>query len=128
MTNLTQLSSILSSVLNTQDLFKLSVAKFMYSSDRFGELPKYWDNYFSYFTSVHKYQKTLMLLQKMLFTQDENVFRPAFLKYIGPKIWFEILENFMFLTLLIWKTIQKCTAIVPIFLLFFVHILLITFL
>jgi len=50
-------------ILNAPDLFKLSVAKFMYS---FGndEVPNHFDSYFSEIASVHKYQTRLASLQK----------------------------------------------------------------
>jgi len=53
MTKLKQLYFILNSVWNIADLFKLSVAKFMYSFDN-GELPKYFDNFFSDIASVYR--------------------------------------------------------------------------
>ena len=49
-------------ILDIPDLFKLSVAKFIYSFD-IGGLPNHFDNYFAEIASVHKYQTRLSALQ-----------------------------------------------------------------
>jgi len=64
-------------ILEILDLFQLSVAKFMYSFYN-GGLPNRFDNYFTEIASVHKYQTRLASLQKILFTQNENISGSAF--------------------------------------------------
>ena len=61
------------------DLFKLSVAKFMYSFAS-GELHDHFDNYFSDIASVHKYKTRLAFLQKNIIYRDENVSGSTFFK------------------------------------------------
>jgi len=50
-------------ILNKSDLFKLLVATFRYSFDD-GELPNYFENYFSEIASVYKGQTRFTSLQK----------------------------------------------------------------
>jgi len=50
-------------ILETTDLFQLSVAKFMYSFYN-GGLPTHFDNYFAEIASVHNYETRLVSLQK----------------------------------------------------------------
>jgi len=45
-----------------------------------GGLPNHFDNYFAEIASVHKYQTRLASLQKILFTQNENISVSAFSK------------------------------------------------
>jgi len=66
-------------ILEIPDLFQLSVAKFMYSFYNDG-LPNHFDNYFAEIASVLKYQTRLSSLQKILFTQNENISGSAFFK------------------------------------------------
>ena len=54
-------------ILEIPDLFKLSVAKFMYSFYT-GGLPNHFDNYFAEIASVHKYQNKTCFPAKILFT------------------------------------------------------------
>ena len=97
-------------VLNIPDLFKLLVAKFIYSVDD-GELPKHFGNYFSDIASVHKYQPNLALLQKYHLPRIKISVDQLSLKYIGP-FWcswkFKISLAFF-----IWKTVGKRPAILP---------------
>jgi len=50
------------------DLFKLSVAKSMYSFYS-GGLPNSFDNYFAEIASVHKYQTRLASLQNIIYPE-----------------------------------------------------------
>ena len=79
-------------ILNIPDLFKLSVAKFMYSFYN-GGLPNHFDNYFTEIASVHKYQKRLASLQKYYLPRMKTSLGQLSLKYIGPRIWSNIPEN-----------------------------------
>ena len=89
-------------VLGIPDLFKLSVAKLMYSFD-IGELPKHFDNYFSDIASLRKYQTKLALCAKILLTHNGNVSLSAYSMSVQKfgliflKIWnlprFNHLEN-----------------------------------
>jgi len=71
----------------------LSVAKLMYSFYN-GGLPNHFDNYFSEIASVHQYQTRLDSLQKYYLPRIKTSLGQLSLKYIGPKIWSNIPENF----------------------------------
>ena len=73
-------------ILEIPDLFRLPVAKFMYSFCN-GGLPNHFDNYFAEIASIHKYQTRLPSLQKYYLPRIKKK------KYIGPKIWSNIPEN-----------------------------------
>jgi len=79
-------------VLETPDLFQLSVAKFMYSFYN-GGLRHHFDNYFAEIASVQKYQTRLASLQKYYFPRMNTSLGQLSLKYIGPKIWSNISEK-----------------------------------
>jgi len=79
-------------ILEIPDLFKLSVAKFMYSFYT-GGLPNHFDNYFAEIASVHKYQARLASLQKYYLPRMKTSLGQLSLKYIGPKIWSNIAEK-----------------------------------
>ena len=79
-------------ILEIPDLFQLAVAKFMYSFYN-GGLPNYFDNYFAEIASVYKYQTRLASLQKYCLPRMKTSLGQQSLKYIGPKIWSNILEN-----------------------------------
>jgi len=64
----------------------LSVAKFTYSFDN-GELPTDFDNYFSDIASVHT------SLQKYHLPRMQTSLGQLSLKYIGPKMWYDIPEK-----------------------------------
>jgi len=64
----------------------------MYSFDN-GELPNHFDNYFPDIASVHKYHTRLTSLQIYHLPRMETSLDQLSLKYIGPKIWSDILEN-----------------------------------
>jgi len=71
-------------VSNIPDLFKFLDVKFMYSLNA-GELPKYFDNYFSDIASVHNYQKRFAFLQKYHLPRIKTSLGQLSLKYIaGP--------------------------------------------
>jgi len=74
------------------DLFKLSVAKFMYSFDN-GKLPKQFNNYFFDITSVPKCQTRLVSLKKYRLLRIKMPLSQLSLKYTGPKIWSDIPKN-----------------------------------
>jgi len=90
MTKLNQLYSN-HKILNISDLFKLSVAKFMYCFDD-GELPNHFDNYFSEIASVHKYQTRLVSLHKYNLPRMKTSLGQLSLN-IRPKTWSDIPEN-----------------------------------
>jgi len=79
-------------ILEIPDLFQLSVAKFMYSFYN-GGLPNHFDNYFAEIASVNKYQTRLASLQKYYLRRIKASLVQLSLKYIGPKIWSNILEK-----------------------------------
>jgi len=79
-------------ILEIQDLFKLSVDKFMYSFYS-GGLSNHFDNYFAEIASAHKYQTRLASLQKYYLPRLKTSLGQLSLKYIGPKIWSDIPEN-----------------------------------
>jgi len=79
-------------IVEIPDLFKLSVAKFMYSFYN-GGLPNHFNNYFAEIASVHKYQIRFVSLQKYFFSQNENVSASAFFKVYWSQIWSNIPEN-----------------------------------
>jgi len=74
------------------DLFKLSVAKFMYSFCS-GGLPNHIDNYFAEIASVHKYQTRFVSLQKCCLPRKKTSLCQLSLTYIVPKISSDIPEN-----------------------------------
>ena len=61
-----------------------------YSFDN-GEIPKYFDNYFSDIWSGQKYQTKLASLQKHHLPTMKTSMGQLTLKYIGPEIWTDIL-------------------------------------
>jgi len=79
-------------ILEIPDLLQLSVAQFMYSFYN-GGLPNHFDNYFAEIASVHKYQLRLASLQKYYLPRMKTSLGQLSLKYIGPKIWSNILEK-----------------------------------
>ena len=79
-------------ILEIHDLFQLSVAKFMYSFYN-GGLPNHFDNYFAEIASVHKYQTRLASLQNYYWPRMKTSLGLLSLKYISPKIWYNIQEN-----------------------------------
>ena len=79
-------------ILEILDLFQLSVAKFMYSFHN-GGLLNHFDNYFAEIATVHKYQRRLASLQKYYLPRMKTSLGQLSLKYIGPKIWYNIPEN-----------------------------------
>jgi len=72
-------------ILEIPHLFKLSVAKFIYSFYS-GGLPNHFDNYFAEIASDHKYQTRLACLQKYYLPKMKTSLGKLSLKYIGPKI------------------------------------------
>jgi len=79
-------------MLELLDLFKLPVAKSMYSFYS-GGLPNHFDSYFAEIASVHKYQTRLASLQKCNLPRMKTSLGLLSLKYIGPKLWSNIPEN-----------------------------------
>jgi len=79
-------------ILNKPDLFKLSVAKFMYSFYN-GGLPSHFDNYFTEIAFIHICQTRLAALQKYYLPRMKTSPGQLSLKYIGSKIWSNIPEN-----------------------------------
>jgi len=79
-------------ILEIPDIFKLPVAKGMYSFYN-GGLPNHIDNYFAVIASIHKYQTRLASLQKYYLPRMKTSLGQLSLKYIGPKIWSNTPEN-----------------------------------
>jgi len=64
----------------------------MFSHDN-GGLHNHFDHFFSEIASVHKYQTRLACWQKYHLPRMTASLRQLSLKYVGPKIWFNIPEN-----------------------------------
>jgi len=71
-------------ILEIPHIFKLFVAKFMYSFYN-GGLLNHSDNYFAEIASVHKYQTRLASLQKYYLPRMKTTLGQLSLKYTGPK-------------------------------------------
>ena len=78
-------------ILEIPDLYKLSVAKLMYSFYN-GGLSNHFDNYFTEISTVHNNQTRHASWQKYYLPRMKTSLGQLSLKCIGPKTWSDILK------------------------------------
>ena len=78
-------------------------------------IPTHFDNYFAEIASVHKYQSRHASLQKYYLPRMKTSLGQLTLKYMGPTLWYTHSWKFeIFFALLIWQTIEKHLARIPV--------------